>query len=189
MGRRTPRSIRRLRVQLRLFARQRRRIARRTTALLALVGILSRRAVRAGIVLGVIAGASLAAGALAATFYGQFGFHPGRNADAWASRAPEFVGAGSCATCHAAQAAAWAAGPHQGVTCESCHGPLAGHPATSPSGSSRPAPSAAPTGPGQSSAPLPLLSLEERSSVGLPSGGTIGLCLPCHRSIAGRPAG
>lgn len=173
--------MRRLRIQLRLFARRRRRLARRTAAALASLGRLSRRAIRAGIVLGVIAGASLAAGALASTFYGQFGYHPGRNADAWASRAPAFVGAGSCATCHAKQASAWAAAPHQGVTCESCHGPLAGHPGATP----EPIEAA----PGEATPPVPLLSLAERSSVGLPSSGTIGLCLTCHRAVAGRPAG
>jgi hypothetical protein len=179
------RPMRRLRTELRLLARRRRRVARRVTLVLARIGRLSRRAVKAGIVLGVIAGASLAAGALAATFYGQFGYHPGRNADAWASRPPAFVGAASCATCHATEAATWAAAPHQGVTCESCHGPLAGHP-----GAPREAVPQEPTPTAESgeSPTVPLLSLDERSSVGLPSSGTSGLCLTCHRAVVGRPS-
>ena len=151
--------------------------------MLARIGLTSRRALRAGIILGVIAGASLAAGALAATFYGQFGYHPGRDADAWASRAPAYVGPGSCATCHASQATAWAAAPHKGVTCESCHGPLAGHPDATPVPEPTAAASAVPT------PSVPLLSLEERSSVGLPSSGPSALCLTCHRAAVGRPSG
>src|SRR5512147_1030739 len=120
--------MRRLRIQLRLVERRRRRLARRTRAAITRVRLLSRRAIRAGIILGVIAGAGLTAGALAGTFYGQFGYHPGRDADAWASRVPAFVGARSCAACHAEEAKRWASAPHAGVTCESCHGPLAGHP-------------------------------------------------------------
>jgi len=146
------------------------------------IGIASRRAIRAAIVLGIITGLSLAAGALASTLYGEFGFHPGRNADAWASRAPQFVGAGSCAACHADQAARWAAAAHGRVSCESCHGPLAGHPQATP-------PLAAPASPGASAAPVPLLALDERSSVGLPESGPTALCLTCHRAVVGRPTG
>jgi hypothetical protein len=174
--RRSRRPQRRLRVQLHLLDRRRRRLARRIAAAIARLGLASRRALRAGIILGVIGGASLAAGVLASTFYGQFGYHPGRDADAWASRAPAFVGPASCAACHAAEATTWASAAHQGVTCESCHGPLAGHPAAS----------LEPVG---SAAPVPLLSLDERSSVGLASSGTVGLCLTCHQAVVGRPSG
>jgi hypothetical protein len=180
---RPPHWLRWIRTESRLLARRRRRLARVATALLGRLGRLSRRAIRAGIVLGVIAGASLAAGVLAATFYGQFGYHPGQNADAWSSRQPAFVGARSCGTCHPAQSTAWVAAPHKGVACESCHGPLAGHPNATPT----PAPVEAAAG--ASAPPVPLLSLDERSSVGLPSSGSIGLCLTCHRVVVGRPSG
>lgn len=170
--------MRRLRIQVRLLARRRRRLARRLAAVAARLRVASRRAVRAGIILGVIAGVSLTAGALAATFYGQFGYQPGRNADAWASRAPVFVGSSACATCHVGQTERWTASPHQGVTCQSCHGPLAGHPNATP----------APVedGPGAATPGVPLLSLKERSSVGLPSSGTVALCLTCHQAVLGR---
>ncbi len=178
--------MRRLRIQLRLLARRRRRLARRTAALLARLALASRRAIRAGIVLGLIAGVSLAAGVLAATFYGQFGYHPGRNADAWASRAPQFATAASCARCHATQSAAWGASPHAGVTCESCHGPLPGHPGATTAAPGTPTPGASG---GESAPPVPLLSLDERSTVGLPTEGTSALCLACHRAVVGRPTG
>jgi len=155
---------------------------RRAATVLVRLGLASRRAVRAGIILGVIAGASLTAGALASTLYGQFGYHPGRNADAWASRAPAFVGPASCAACHADQATKWAAAPHQGVTCESCHGPMAGHPNATP----EPTPVEAPPTPLDSWPPVPLLSVDEHSSVGLSSSGTVALCLTCHEVVVGR---
>lgn len=182
--------MRGLRVRIRLLQRRRRRIVRALRAtfarLVARIRALSARAIRAGVVLGVIAGLSLAAGALAATLYGQFGYHPGRNADAWASLTPQFVGPASCASCHAAQAARWTAGSHAGVSCESCHGPMAGHPEATPS-PLEPAPTWS-AEPGESIAPVPLLSLDERSTVGLPESGPTALCLTCHRAATGRPA-
>ena len=173
--------MRRLRVQLRLLERRRRRLARRVRATAGLLAAASRRATRAGLVLGIIAGLSLGAGVLAATLYGQFGYYPGRNADAWASRAPQFVGAVSCRSCHPDQVSRWAAAPHSGVTCESCHGPLTDHPRSSPEPVTGGAVESAP--------PVPLLALDERSSVDPSEAGTVALCLSCHRAAVGRPAG
>lgn len=193
--------MRRLRARVRLLGRRRRRAARAIRAAIARLRVLSGRAIRAGILLGAIAGVSLAAGALAATLYGAFGFHPGRDADAWAARAPQFVGAASCAACHPGQARSWTAGLHSTVACESCHGPMAGHPAgqgptaipTAIPGLIAPTPdirtTGAPTATAAAVGPVPLLSLDERSTVGLPESGPTALCLTCHRATVGRPSG
>ena len=136
------------------------------------------RASRRTVLLGAIAVFAFGAGATIAILYGQFGFQPGRNADAWASRQPQFVGATSCAACHADKAATWAAAAHAGVTCESCHGPLVGHPSAGPSNqAASPAPLAVISLPGSST---PRLSRDAQ---------VIGLCLTCHEAVAGRPLG
>jgi hypothetical protein len=196
-GRRTrrPARVRRAwRVRIRAIGRRGRRLGRSSaralqaalaTARLTLARLatLGRRALRAALVLGAIAAISLAVGALAATAYGHFGYFPGRNADAWASRAPEFVGTASCAGCHAAEAGRWAAAPHSGVSCESCHGPLAGHPGATPAVTAL----ATPAAPGVSDAGVPLIGIDEGSSIGLPATGSSALCLTCHQAVIGRP--
>jgi hypothetical protein len=172
---------RRLRLggRIRVFNRRGRRLLRaaRATIRAALVRLasLSRRALRTAIILGVIGGVSLSVGAFAATMYGQFGYFPGRNADAWASRTPQFVGTGSCAGCHADQAATWAANRHAAISCESCHGPLVGHPDAAT--------------PATTFVPVPLIEIDEHSSVGLPESGPTAVCLTCHRATVGRPSG
>jgi hypothetical protein len=151
---------------LRAIARAAQAAGRTVRTALARLARLSRRALRAGIVLGAIAAASFAVAALGATVYGQFGYHPGGNADAWAARTPRFIGPAACAACHTEQATSWTAGPHAGVTCESCHGPKAGHPeaSTSPSEAEE--------------APLD-------TSPNAPS----TLCLSCHAAVLARPSG
>lgn len=161
----------RTRVRIRLL---RRRGRRRVAALGRTLGRAGRRT----ILLGAIAAFAFGAGATIAILYGQFGFHPGRNADAWASRQPQFVGATSCAACHADQAARWASAQHAGVTCESCHGPLVGHPLAAPSNGTATA------------APVVLISLAEASSTRLSRDAeVIGLCLTCHQAVTARPLG
>ena len=165
----------RTRARIRLL---RRRGRRWSTGLARALGRAGRRT----ILLGGIATFAFGAGAAIAILYGQFGFHPGRNADAWASRQPQFVGATSCSACHADQAAKGATARHAGVTCESCHGPLVGHPLAAPSN-----PTAAAPG---SPAPVALISLAEASTPRLSHDAeVIGLCLTCHEAVAGRPLG
>lgn len=137
----------------------------------------ARRLVRWAVPLAVLAALGFGVGGAIAITYGEFGSHPGRNATTWAIRPAQFEGAGSCAVCHAAQATRWAAAAHQGVSCESCHGPLAGHPAVKPSPELlAPERSAAPV------APPGLL-------LGVDTSPPTGLCLSCHEAVVGRPLG
>jgi Cytochrome c554 and c-prime len=112
----------------------------------------------------VVAGAMFAVGAVAAQLYGAYGFHPQRNASAWAQLAPQFASASGCAGCHAPELASWTVSPHSTVACESCHGPLADHVATV---SLTRAPA---------STPAPIANPD-------------GLCITCHQAAVGRPSG
>jgi hypothetical protein len=112
------------------------------------------------VLLVVIVAVSLGRGFLRPASYGQFGPYRGENvAEQMAVRPPQHGGAASCgvAGCHAEQPKAHAAGRHQAVSCEICHGPLALHVTA-----------------GQKSAAMPV----DRS---------FGLCARCHRKILGRP--
>jgi hypothetical protein len=96
---------------------------------------------RRGIVKGILAGGALVALLAVASIalvvavpwiYGEYGFHPEANARTWAALTPRYADAVLCARCHEAQYAPWQNERHAGVTCESCHGPLAEHAATAP---------------------------------------------------------
>jgi hypothetical protein len=96
---------------------------------------------RRGIVKGILAGGALVALLAVASIalvvavpwiYGEYGFHPEANARTWAALTPRYADAVLCARCHEAQYAPWQNERHAGGTCESCHGPLAEHAATSP---------------------------------------------------------
>jgi hypothetical protein len=167
------------RARIRLLRRRTRRAGRAVRLFGGRVAATGRWAARHAIVLGVIAVLAFGAGATVAVLYGQFGFHPGRNADAWASRQPQFATATGCGACHADQATRWATAAHVGVTCESCHGPLVGHPAaTLPDGTTTPS----------SPAPVALISLAEATAPRLGDGAAATtLCLTCHQAIVGRP--
>ena len=79
----------------------------------------------------VVAGAIAVTMAVAVTaftyFYDQYGFHPEKNAAAWARLSPQYADSSDCRACHADLYATWALSQHYGVACESCHGPLAAH--------------------------------------------------------------
>ena len=137
----------------------------------------TRRLARWSLPLAILAVLGFGVGGAIAVTYGQFGAHPGRNATAWAIRPAVFEGTASCGVCHPDQAAAWAGAAHKGISCESCHGPLAGHPAANPS---------------------PGLLAPERSAAPVAAAGTLvdvdttaptALCLTCHQAIVGRPLG
>ncbi len=96
---------------------------------------------RAGVVKASLAGSALvivlavAAVALALAVpwvYGEYGYHPAENARSWAALTPSYTDAVLCQPCHEAEYAPWNGERHAGVTCESCHGPLAEHAATAP---------------------------------------------------------
>jgi hypothetical protein len=96
---------------------------------------------RGGVVKGILAGGALVALLAVASIalvvavpwiYGEYGFHPEANARTWAALTPRYADAALCARCHEAQYAPWQNERHAGVTCESCHGPLAEHAATAP---------------------------------------------------------
>jgi hypothetical protein len=57
----------------------------------------------------------------------KYGYHRGAS-DAEQSALPaQYKGSQKCAECHADQAAAWGAGKHAGVACETCHGNWQAH--------------------------------------------------------------
>ena len=82
------------------------------------------------------------------------------NPRAWAANTLSFAGSSTCAECHEPQGLAAVAKPHADVACESCHGPLAEHAASSPE-------------PGSA-----LIGVEEP---------TDDDCLRCHAAADGRP--
>ncbi len=90
--------------------------------------------------------------------YDHFGFHPEKNARAWASRTPSYADSSGCAACHGGEYIQAGIGGHVGVACETCHGPLANHAASG----------AAVSGAGSLDPPE--------------------LCVRCHEDITGRPA-
>jgi hypothetical protein len=95
---------------------------------------------------------------LASTAYAQFGGPKAAvNALDWALR-PATISATACASCHAKEAAAQATNAHAGITCETCHGPLGGHPGTDPND---------------------IVRITEP---------TAALCVQCHAKVPGRPA-
>ncbi|MBI3750458.1 MAG: hypothetical protein HY263_02220 [Chloroflexi bacterium] len=137
----------------------------------------ARRLVRWAVPLAILAVLGLGVGGAVAVTYGQFGAHPGRNATTWAIRPAAFEGTASCAVCHPDQATSWAAARHGGISCESCHGPLAGHPAANPSPEL--------LAPERSAAPVAATGL----LAGVDTSAPTALCLTCHEAIVGRPLG
>lgn len=110
------------------------------------------------VLLVVVVAVSLGRGFLKPKSYGQFGSYRGENVGEQMSvRPPRHGGAASCSECHAAQAEKRAAGRHQDVSCEICHGPLAVHVVA-----------------GKQVAPMP-------------KDPSFALCARCHRKILGRP--
>lgn len=99
------------------------------------------------------------AGVAAATFYGEYGFHPSSNAGTWASRELAYAPAGVCQTCHDAEHSRQATSQHHSIGCQSCHGALEAH-ATDPE--------------------VTELSLEAPEA---------GMCARCHAATGGRPVG
>ncbi|HEX7949629.1 MAG TPA: multiheme c-type cytochrome [Candidatus Limnocylindrales bacterium] len=162
----------------------RRRTGRAVAALRVAIGrtrdrllAATRRLVRWAVPLAILAALGFGIGGAISVAYGQFGAHPGRNATEWAIKPAVFDGTASCAVCHPGQAATWAKARHAGTSCESCHGPLTGHPAVNPSPELlAPEPSAAPA------AAQGLLS-------GVDTSPPTALCLACHQAIVGRPTG
>lgn len=91
--------------------------------------------------------------------YVTFDLDRASNPRAWAANELSFAGSSTCRECHAPQAVALHAAPHNGVACESCHGALAEHAASSP------APGAA--------------AMAEPTNAD---------CLRCHTAAEGKPA-
>ena len=63
------------------------------------------------------------------TFY-EFGHYRGDSVIQVAALEPVFQTSGYCESCHAERLAQWSAHSHRTVTCEVCHGPARGHPAS-----------------------------------------------------------
>ncbi len=96
--------------------------------------------------------------------YGMYGFHPEESARSWAALTPQYAQSPACASCHAREYEPWEIAEHSVVACESCHGPLAEHAATTPEGAT---------------AELP-------GAIDPPHA---DLCVLCHEQAPGRPAG
>lgn len=162
----------------------RRRVGRTFAAIRAAIGRTrdrllagTRRLVRWAVPLAILAVLGFGVGGAIAVTYGQFGAHPGRNATAWAGQPVAFGGTATCAACHLDQVTTWAAAGHGQISCESCHGPLTGHPAANPT---------------------PQLLAPERSAEPVAAAGLLlgvdtspptALCLTCHEKVVGRPPG
>lgn len=82
-------------------------------------------------VVAVLSVGFLAVGVAAATFYGEYGLHPGESAQEWAGHELAYAAPGVCQSCHAAEYGRQATSQHHGIDCQSCHGPLEAH-ATDP---------------------------------------------------------
>jgi hypothetical protein len=96
----------------------------------------------------------------AATLYAQYGAVKNvPNAEAWAALEPRYVGQAACGSCHEPEVAAQDASAHIDVSCESCHGPGAGHSLSDEAARE--------------------VSLTEPESE---------ICSTCHATTAGRPA-
>jgi nitrate/TMAO reductase-like tetraheme cytochrome c subunit len=93
--------------------------------------------------------------------YVTYGLDSESNARDWAHYELAYADSATCGGCHEPQVATVKANPHQGVSCESCHTPLAGHVAEA------------------EASPVTLTALEEP---------TDETCQACHLGAAGRPA-
>lgn len=87
-----------------------------------------RHLVRAGILaLSVVAAFLVARKLMVPADFGKLGHYRAGALDEIAGISPKFADAKSCAKCHGKQSAARAANAHRGMSCQSCHGPLAAH--------------------------------------------------------------
>jgi cytochrome c554/c'-like protein len=141
----------------------------------------TRWLVRRTLPLAILAVLGFAIGGAIAVTYGQFGAHPGRNATAWAGQPLAFQGTAGCVACHPDQAATASSARHAGISCESCHGPLPGHPATNP----RPSLLAPVREPIETAAPVAGQGL----LLGVDTSAPTALCLTCHQAAVARPIG
>ena len=94
------------------------------------IGRFAVRLVRAGAVVAVLSVTFFVAATAVSFFYDQYGFHPEKNARAWARLTPSYADSILCQKCHAPEYARLAASKHVAIACESCHGPLGTHAAT-----------------------------------------------------------
>lgn len=101
----------------------------------------------------------LVVGVAAATFYGEYGLHPEKNAREWAGHELAYAAPGICQDCHAAEYGRQATSQHHAIGCQSCHGPLEAH-ATDPE--------------------VTELALQAPEA---------GICAQCHAATSGRPVG
>ena len=113
----------------------------------------------------------------------SFGIYGHYRADAVAeiaADAPIYQGAAFCQSCHGEQYAMWRKGIHKVVTCETCHGAAAQHPAAAP-----PAAPPVPVDPRMHSR----IAAERLDHVKLAIlTDTVKLCTLCHEKMPGRPA-
>jgi hypothetical protein len=99
---------------------------------------------------------------VASSAVAEYSFQPGVDSAAWRALRPSYGEVALCATCHDRQYARLTSATHAGIGCESCHGPSGAH---------------ALARPGTAEAELDVVVPNE------------GICLTCHLSAEGRPAG
>jgi hypothetical protein len=114
---------------------------------------------------GIVGGAAFLAVAIYAGLvlsapYLEVSLQPEANARSWAALKPEFGASSSCGRCHEPEAQKAAAASHEGIGCQSCHGPLLDHSLV------------ADASPG------------DADDLAVP---TDELCVSCHVAVVGRP--
>lgn len=122
-----------------------------------------------------VAALSVGAGLLVVALATEYGYHPVRNTETWASQPFGYAIGGACAACHEPQQRAAAQGAHDGVRCEACHGPQEAHVV---------AQQAAASAAGSPSAGGPVLAASSEAGS---STGSSAKCLACHEAVLGKP--
>jgi hypothetical protein len=135
-----------------------RAVRRGFRALRSLAWRITRLAVRYSLLIS----ASLVAGLLLVALYAEYGYHPIRNAAAWAGQPLRYAVGADCASCHGDQVAALASETHAAVSCQACHGPIVEHV----------------TAAGLRPAVIPANAIPPSEPI----------CLACHERVEGRPA-
>lgn len=110
---------------------------------------------------GVLSVALFVGGAMAWNPYLEYTLNPEVNARQWAMLELEYTASSSCQECHEEQQEHLVAYTHDGIGCQSCHGPLLEHAEAGDEASS------------------------EQVAVRVP---TDEVCVKCHTAVTGRPA-
>lgn len=114
---------------------------------------------------GIVGGAAvfavtIYAGLVLSAPYLEVTLQPEANARSWAALKPEFGVSSTCGRCHEPEAAKATTASHEGIGCQSCHGPLLEHTLVADE------------------------SPDDAADLAVP---TDELCVSCHVAVVGRP--